>query len=302
LEKKYRLKRLPFYEQRRKIISGEVEVESAPAEEGAPAEAQAQEESDIKGIPGFWFQALGNHPVTGDFMTEEDAPALGALDDIKIEYDETYTSFVLTFEFKENAFFTNTVLTKKYTLTDILDESSPQLIDVEGSVIDWKEGKNLTVKEIKKKQKAKAGKNKGQIRTITRNVPKPSFFHFFATPKSNEEDHEEEEEEEADKERITLNEEEDFEIAHVIRTAILPNAILWYTGEAREDDYDFGEEEDDEEGDEEDGPDGEAEDDESEEDKPQAKGKGKGKGGKNSGGFAGAAPAAGGEQPECKQN
>ena len=55
------------------------------------------------------------------------------------------------------------VLSKKYSLTDILDEKGPQLLEVVGTEIEWKEGKNLCVKEIKKKQKAKSGKNKGQV-------------------------------------------------------------------------------------------------------------------------------------------
>ncbi len=80
-----------------------------------------------------------------------------------------------------------------------------------------------------------------QIRTITRQIPQPSFFHYFSDPKSGEEEDEEEGKEEDDEhERIHLNEEEDFEIGFVIRASIVPDAILWYTGEARdEDDEDF---------------------------------------------------------------
>jgi nucleosome assembly protein 1-like 1 len=188
-------------------------------------------------------------------------------------------------------------LTKKYELTDILDEKGPQLIDVTGTEIEWKEGKNLCVKEIKKKQKAKAGKNKGQIRQITKQVPTPSFFHYFAEPKSEDDDEEEKEENEEEDQQITLNEEEDYEIAHAIRTCIIPDAVLWFTGEAREDE-DF--EEDDEEG-EEDGDEDQDDEEEEEEEEPAPKNKGKGKGGK--GGLANASnTAGGGEQPECKQN
>ena len=78
-----------------------------------------------------------------------------------------------------------------------------------------------------------------QVRQITKQVPKPSFFHFFAEPKNEEEEEEEDEGKDGeDEERITLNEEEDYEVAHAIRTCIIPDAVLWYTGEARDDEFD----------------------------------------------------------------
>ncbi len=47
---------------------------------------------------------------------------------------------------------------------DLLDEKAPALTDTSCSEIEWKAGKNLTVTETVKKQKAKSGKNKGQVR------------------------------------------------------------------------------------------------------------------------------------------
>lgn len=43
--------------------------------------------------------------------------------------------------------------------------------------VDWKKGKNVTVKTIKKKQKHKG---RGTVRTITKQVPNDSFFNFFS--------------------------------------------------------------------------------------------------------------------------
>jgi len=92
--------------------------------------------------------------------------------------------------------------------------------------------------------------------------------------------------------------EEDYDVGHTIRTAIIPEAVLWYTGEAVDeeyDDYDEGDEEDDEDEEEEEG------EEDSEDDKPKGKSA-------NKKGFAAKAPAGGaapgpnGEQPECKQN
>lgn len=45
--------------------------------------------------------------------------------------------------------------------------------------IDWKKGKNVTLKTIKKKQKHKG---RGTVRTVTKTVSNDSFFNFFAPP------------------------------------------------------------------------------------------------------------------------
>ena len=56
------------------------------------------------------------------------------------------------------------VLKKTYTVSpDLLDDKSPALTGHDSSVIEWLPGKNLCVTEVKKKQKAKSGKNKGQV-------------------------------------------------------------------------------------------------------------------------------------------
>lgn len=302
LEQKYLALKQPLFDARDKIISGEVE---APEEEAAPEAAseavEDEDEEDVDGIPGFWLQCLGAHHVTGELIAEEDVPALEALTSITCSYDESFSSFTLKFTFAENEYFTNTVLTKTYGVSpDLLDEKAPALTSNEGTAIDWKPTKNLTVTEIKKKQKAKSGRNKGQVRTVSTTVPKASFFHFFSTP-TGEEDEEDEGKDEDDEEghqRIKLTMEEDYDVGHTIRTAIIPEAVLWYTGEAVDDEYD--EDEDDEglygESDEED-------EEESDEDEKPADKKKKGKVVATEGGFASAgAPAAGGEQPECKQN
>lgn len=46
----------------------------------------------------------------------------------------------------------------------------------EGTVINWKEGKDLTKKEVKKKQK---NKKSGQSRVINKIVDADSFFNLF---------------------------------------------------------------------------------------------------------------------------
>jgi len=57
----------------------------------------------------------------------------------------------------------------------VLKDSAP--IKSEASAIEWV-GKNLTMKEIKKKQK---NKKTGQQRVVTKQVKAKSFFNFFTS-------------------------------------------------------------------------------------------------------------------------
>merc|ERR1712243_326031 len=122
----------------------------------------------------------------------------------------------------------------------------PEIHKCKGTVIDWKKGKNVTVKTIKKKQKHKS---KGSVRTVNKTVQNDSFFNFFDPPIVPE-DPEAEVEEDI---RALLT--ADFEIGHYIRESIIPRAVLYFTGEALlDDEYDEEEEEgeeEDEEGEEE---------------------------------------------------
>merc|ERR1712003_173779 len=115
---------------------------------------------------------------------------------------------------------------------------------------------NITQKQIKKKQKHKG---RGQTRVVTKTVQNDSFFNFFNPPEvpENEEDMDEE------MEALLAA---DFEIGHFFRERFIPKAVLFYTGEAIEDDSD-DEEFEDEEGDDDDDDD----DDENDPDfKPEA--------------------------------
>ena len=49
-----------------------------------------------------------------------------------------------------------------------------------------------------------------QVKTVKTTAPKPSFFHYFGEPLTEEEFAEEEENEDEDAPRIKLSEEEDF--------------------------------------------------------------------------------------------
>ncbi|KAI2558175.1 NAP1L4 isoform 4, partial [Pan troglodytes] len=86
--------------------------------------------------------------------------ALKQLQDIKVKFSDPGQpmSFVLEFHFEPNDYFTNSVLTKTYKMKSEPDKADPfsfegpEIVDCDGCTIDWKKGKNVTVKTIKKKQ------------------------------------------------------------------------------------------------------------------------------------------------------
>lgn len=114
-----------------------------------------------------------------------DEPLLKKLTDIKIVYSQDPMSYTVEFYFEPNDYFENAVLTKQYFLKSKVDTEypltfeGPEIYKCAGCNIDWKKGKNLTVKTIKRKQKHK---NRGAIRTITKQVPADTFFNFFNPP------------------------------------------------------------------------------------------------------------------------
>lgn len=244
LEKKYIARRQELYESRRQIVNGEVEVPDVPREEGEGEATEAEDEAPVVGIPQFWPTVLSVHPAINEYITEEDIPALEKITDVTVAYADDFTSFTLSFHFSENEFFSNSVLTKKYEVVpDLLDDQSPTLKSTEGCEIAWKAGKNLIEEEITKKQRAKSGRNKGQVRTITIKKPKRSFFHFFYPVTGNVDEAEEEDEDEEEKapkdepvdkdgNPVKIDPESDYDIGHTIRTSLIPEAVNWFTGEA----------------------------------------------------------------------
>ncbi|XP_017659736.1 PREDICTED: nucleosome assembly protein 1-like 1 [Lepidothrix coronata] len=214
---------------------------------------------------GIWkCKVYGSLAVVGSYIAiglnwgsywsfqEHDEPILKYLKDIKVKFSEVGQpmSFTLEFHFEPNDYFTNEVLTKTYRMRSEPDDSDPfsfdgpEIMGCTGCQIDWKKGKNVTLKTIKKKQKHKG---RGTVRTVTKTVSNDSFFNFFSPPEVPESGDLDD-----DSEAILAA---DFEIGHFLRERIVPRSVLYFTGEAIEDDDDDydeeGEEADDEEGEEE---------------------------------------------------
>lgn len=283
LEEKYAKLYAPLYDERSQIVNGDKDV---PLPEGEAAPTGDAE----KGIPGFWATVLARADLV---QSEKDADALTYLTNITSETvtgtskqpadeegDEEEeietTGFKLTFTFKENPYFTNTVLTKSYYM---LDDDEPVLERSEGTQIDWKQGKNITVKVMKKKPKKGA---KPDAKPQTKLEPVESFFNFFSPPQVPDDEADLDGEE---MEQLHEEIEADYDAGDMIKTKLIPHAVAWFTGEALEDEGVgmFGDDEDE---------DDEDEDDEDEDGAPR----------KSRGARGGRPAAAAGEQPqECKQ-
>ena len=253
LEKKYFAKYTPLYEKRAKIVNGTAE----PTENEIKAGEQDNEDEDetskpeageatksteaIAGIPEFWLSAMKNQVSLAELITDRDEPALRLLTDIRMEYLEQ-PGFRLIFEFAENDFFSNKIITKAYFYQEESGYGGEFIYDhAEGGKIDWKAGKDLTVRVESKKQRNKSKRidarclednisdqalDTKQTRVVKKTVPTESFFNFFDPPKAPEG---EEDDVASDvEERLEL----DYQLGEDIKEKLIPRAIDWFTGEA----------------------------------------------------------------------
>ncbi len=168
LEKKYFAKFSPLYEKRAKIVNGFTEPtddevkagESAIGEEEEAAKPVSPDEERVTanptGIPEFWLSAMKNQVSLAELITDRDEIALKLLTDIRMEYLEK-PGFRLIFEFADNEFFTNKVITKTYYYQEESGYGGDFIYDhAEGDKINWKPEKDLTVRTESKKQRNKS--------------------------------------------------------------------------------------------------------------------------------------------------
>lgn len=165
LEKKYFAKFTPLYQKRATIVNGlaeptaeEIKAGEEDEEEQVEAEpAEKSEASDVKGIPEFWLSAMKNQVSLAEMITDRDEAALKDLTDVRMEYLDK-PGFRLIFEFAENEFFNNKTITKTYFYQNESGYGGDFIYDhAEGDKIDWKSGKDLTVRIESKKQRNKSG-------------------------------------------------------------------------------------------------------------------------------------------------
>ncbi|KAL7275147.1 histone chaperone [Rhizina undulata] len=238
LEKKYLAKFTPLYEKRSKIVNGVTEPTEAEVEAGKEEDDEEEDKEEdnagekkeadeaIKGVPEFWLTAMKNNFSLAETITDKDEAALKHLTDIRMTYLER-PGFKLIFQFSNNEFFTNKEITKTYYYQEESGYGGDFIYDhAEGDKINWKEGKDLTVRVESKKQR---NKNTKQTRVVKRTVPTESFFNFFTPPKAPTGEDDDEDDASPDiEERLEL----DYQLGEDIKEKLIPRAIDWYTGEA----------------------------------------------------------------------
>ncbi|KAF9577317.1 hypothetical protein BGW38_007536 [Lunasporangiospora selenospora] len=290
LEKKYLALYTPLYEKRAQYVSGKSEPTEAEVEDGISDDEEEDKDDDdededdeddkkdaqkVEGIPEFWLTALKNNPQFADTITEKDEEALKHLVDIRMAYFDK-PGFRLDFEFAPNDFFSNTVLSKTYYYQDEPGYGGDFVYDhAEGTKIEWKEDKDLSVTVETKKQRHK-GTNK--TRVVKKTVPAETFFSFFTPPVAPEDEDDIDDEDEDLDEKL----EHDYGLGEELKDTIIPRAVDWFTGKALQYQDDGDQYDDDFEYDDEDEDEDEDEDDEDEDDDEGA-------------------PAKDEKAPECKQ-
>jgi len=281
LEKKYAGKYKPLYERRAKIVAGDIEPTEEEITEGTDeideenndenkenitSDEEEESESpivpaDAKGIPEFWLTAMKNLQPLAETITDSDEEALKYLSDIYVEYIDK-PGFKLVFEFSENEFFTNKLITKTYYYQEETTFNGDYIYDHSvGDKIEWNPDKNLTIRVEVKKQRNKHTK---AIRMVEKVIPTESFFNFFSPPIAPEDEEEDDLPEDLDV-RLEL----DYQLGEEIKEKLIPRAVDWYTGEALayddfedidDEEEDFEDDEDDDDDDDDDGSDKEGDD------------------------------------------
>jgi nucleosome assembly protein 1-like 1 len=316
LEEKIAAKKKPLYEERRKIIAGEitdftiyvpkfteahakleahkVEVISKKKEGEKADEPEEIKKVDVEnlkgvqGVPDFWYRSIKNNQMIYELVKEKDEailPYLRHIDTERTTHDpavpESRKTLTVNFHFAENEYFTEKTLSLKVVYRP---ETEDDVEKIEGTNITWAdETKDPTKKKIKKKQKHK---KTNETRTIVKTVEAESFFNVFTSrvaPEEGADMDEEEENELRDKIDMAMN------LAEDVDDVLIPDALEYYLG-LNDDMFDAEDMED--EGDE-DGSGGEGSDDDGDSKKKSKKGGDK----KAEGG----APAGGEQKQECKQ-
>lgn len=166
----------------------------------------------------YWLKALRNTEF-GFEITEKDAEILKHLERIEGHKSEDETKLSLKFFFSENQWFANTEIIKEFLLEG--DEIKKSY----GDAIQWKEGKNITIKVVKSKKK---NKKTGEKKVSTKEVKQESFFHFFNP--IDLEDNDEKEDADEENEQNVEELEHQHQTADSIYSEVIPNSLALYLG------------------------------------------------------------------------
>lgn len=240
LEKRFYGQSCTLFDARRDIVAGDVEPpiterywheerdelleEIKTTEEFKQLTEQLpQLPSNAMGVPSFWLTVFRNVALISDLVQEHDEPLLECLLDVRISYEPD--SYTVHFQFAPNEYLhtSSLMLTKKYILRHEADKDypfmfeGPEIVRCEGCHIHWRDGSNLTLQTVKQKRSRKGGRNVPKV------MPRESFFRFFSPPQAMDLSLADE------KTKMVLG--ADFEVGYLLRTQIVPKAILFYTGD-----------------------------------------------------------------------
>jgi nucleosome assembly protein 1-like 1 len=211
-------------EQRRKIIDGSAEP-VAQTSTAQPADLLSG------GIPQFWLTVLKNVHTFDYAVQRRDDLCLQYLMDIRCRLQ--LTGFKLEFYFHPgNPYFTESILTKSYSIRIELDPTNPyrsfdgpEVDRCHGCAITWTPDHNLTVRKRHRRRRNKAT---GEIRVVQVEEPARSFFDFFSPPVIPSAGMNGM----SDEDQIRL--EADIEFGLLLKQRVVSRALLFYTGEAHE--------------------------------------------------------------------
>lgn len=167
----------------------------------------------------YWLKTLKNSDI-GFEITEKDEEILKHLERIEGHKSEDETKLSLKFFFNDNEWFVNKEIIKEFLLEG--DEIKKSY----GDAIQWKEGKNITVKIVKKKQK---NKKTGEKKVSTKEVRQESFFHLFDPVDLDDDDGEDEENEEEANQQVEELEHQ-HQQAESIYNDVIQNSLSLYLG------------------------------------------------------------------------
>lgn len=120
----------------------------------------------ISKIPNFWVTTFVNHPQISTILEEEEEECLQYLTKVEVEeFEDIKSGYKINFEFSDNPYFSNKVITKEFHLAVSGDPAS------KNTEIKWKDGKNLlTMNTSSQTPNSTADRKRNGIRT---------FFQWF---------------------------------------------------------------------------------------------------------------------------
>ena len=135
-------------------------VKYSPEEQAEIDEANASHEpvkvdhlENEAGIPDFWLQSIKNNEMLMAIIKEKDTEALDSVTKLEVSKSLNPAEGIkvakgITLSFSDNEFFSN----DKMTLTvNFKDSECEEVHSVSATVVDWKDGKDLSKKKVKKK-------------------------------------------------------------------------------------------------------------------------------------------------------